>query len=288
MLNLENIADSEHGLTEDLMTENAGRGIAEIACTVLKPSSSTHNSIPTVIIFAGNHTSGWRAVAAGRHMLNHNVNVVVCVLGIERESELLVHMQRQLKIFRSFAGQVVSKPALLEYLKTLSSPPELIVDGLLGLTISFEELRTGDQATAYELIELANRSIESKVLAIDVPTGIDPTSGKINIIDGRQLYLRADIVVAVAAPKKGLLEAMGRGEGMGGGDDNVVEGYGGVGKGYEDGRGDDGEKGKKWKLFVVDAGLGKAVWKKAGTRIRRGVEFEGSWVLGMRFVGGTE
>lgn len=238
-------------------------------------------------------------------MLNHGVNVVICVLGIERETELLVGLKRQVRIFRAFSGQILTKAALLEYLKTLSHPPELIIDGLLGLTISFEELRTGDQATAYELIELANRSTETKVLAIDIPTGIDPTTGKINIIDGRQLYLKADIIVAVAAPKKGLLEAMSRGEGLGslitndgaeetdGGEERVLEGYGVVGKGFEDGEaGGEGEnrtaKGAKWKLYVVDAGLGKAVWKKGGTRIRRGVEFEGSWVLGMRFVGGAE
>jgi len=29
--------------------------------------------------------------------------------------------------------------------------------------------------------------------------------------------------------------------------------------------------------------LGAAAWKRAGTRVRRGVEFEGSWVLGMRY-----
>lgn len=270
MLNLENIADNELGLSEDMMTENAGRGIAQIAFTVLKPSSHPRLSInaqtlsPTVIILAGNNKSGLRAVAAGRHIRNHNVNVVVCVLGIERETELLVGLRRQLKVFRSFGGKVVSKIELLEYIKTLDSPIDLIIDGLLGLTISFEELRTGDQATAYELIEWANRS-SVPVLAIDVPTGIDPTSGKISIIDGRALYLHASIIVAIAAPKKGLLEAMTMGEGTG------VE-----------------EASDKWKLYVVDIGMGKAVWKKAGTRVRRGVEFEGSWVLGMTFVEGAE
>jgi enhancer of mRNA-decapping protein 3 len=30
------------------------------------------------------------------------------------------------------------------------------------------------------------------------------------------------------------------------------------------------------------------VWKKSGMRMRRGVEFEGTWVLGMRFQKGTD
>ncbi|TVY73228.1 Enhancer of mRNA-decapping protein [Lachnellula suecica] len=272
MLNLENIADNELGLSEDMMTENAGRGIAEVALSALNAgggglAQGKNTSIPTVVVFAGNNKSGLRAVAAGRHIRNHGLNVVICVLGLERESELLVGLRRQLKVFRSFGGKVVTKVELLEHIKSLAIPIGLIIDGLLGLTISFEELRTGDQATAYELIELANRS-RASVLAIDIPTGIDPTTGKVSIIDGRKLYIHAKYIVAMGAPKKGLLEAMLLGEGTA----------------DEDGLG----KGDEWQLFVADIGLGAAVWKKAGTRVRRGVEFEGSWVLGMRFQGGVE
>jgi enhancer of mRNA-decapping protein 3 len=74
----------------------------------------------------------------------------------------------------------------------------------------------------------------------------------------------------MGAPKKGLLEAMALGEGIADED--------GLSKG----------KDKEWQLFVADIGLGSAVWKKAGTRVRRGVEFEGSWVVGMRFQGIAE
>ncbi|CZR57273.1 related to EDC3 Enhancer of mRNA DeCapping [Phialocephala subalpina] len=267
MLNLENIADNELGLSEDMMTENAARGIAEVALSALHTRTDGLNVgnnvvIPTVVVFAGNNKSGLRAVAAARHLRNHGASVVVCVLGLERESELLVGLRRHIKVFRSFGGKAVTKTELLEFMKTLASPVELIIDGLLGLTISFEELRTGDQATAYELIAWANRS-KAEVLAIDVPTGIDPTTGKVSIIDGRQLYIHANYVVAMAAPKKGLLEAMALGEGIG--DEDAIG------------------KGREWQLYVADLGLGASVWKKAGTRVRRGVEFEGSWVLGMRF-----
>lgn len=269
MLNLENIADNELGLSEDMMTENAGRGIAEVALSVLNSGGRgrTHkknSTISPVIVFAGNHKSGLRAVAAARHLRNHGLDVVVCVLGLERETELLAGLRRQLKAFRNFGGKIVTKVELMEYVKTLSAPVELFIDGLLGLTISFEELRTGDQAAAYELIEFANRT-KTPVLAVDIPTGIDPTTGKISVIDGRQLYLRARYVVAIGAPKKGLLEAMALGEGIG-----------------------DEDGGQEWQLFVADIGLGAAAWKRAGTRVRRGVEFEGSWVLGMRFQGTAE
>ncbi|KAH8801686.1 YjeF N-terminal domain-containing protein [Xylogone sp. PMI_703] len=266
MLNLENIAANELGLSEDMMGENAGRGIAEVAMSALNASKGSRSqlrsiSVQTVFVFAGNNRSGVRAIAGARQLQNHGVNVLVTVLGLERESELLEDLRRQLKVFRNFGGKVLTKIQLFEQAKSLEAPVDLIIDGLLGLAVSFEELRTGDQATAYELIEWANRS-GTPVLAIDIPTGIDPSSGKVSIIDGRQLYIHSKYVVAMGVPKKGLLEAMAF-EG-----DLTEEGSG---------------KGRDWQLFIADIGLGAAVWKKAGTRVRRGVEFQGSWVLGMRF-----
>lgn len=265
MLNLENIANSELGLTEDMMTENAARGIAEVALSALNVGSrltqGTTNALPYVVVFAGNNKSGQRAVAAGRHLRNHGTNVVICVLGLEREPELLESLRKQLKVFRSFGGKVVAKTELIEFVKALDVPVDLVIDGLLGLTISFEELRTGDQATAYELIEWANRS-KASVLAIDIPTGLDPSSGKVAIIDGSPLYIHANYVVAMGAPKKGLLEAMSVGDGL--------------------------PESKAWQLFVADIGIANQAWKKAGTRVRRGVEFENTWTVGIRFQKGVD
>ncbi|OBT49738.1 hypothetical protein VE04_09852, partial [Pseudogymnoascus sp. 24MN13] len=184
MLNLENIANSELGLTEDMMTENAGRGIA---------GGGAGNTLPYVVIYAGNSKSGIRAIAAGRHLRNHGATVAICVLGLEREPELLEGVRRQLKVFRSFGGKVFTKIELMEYLKSTAVPVELIIDGLLGLTISFEELRTGDQATAFELIEWANRS-SAAVSALYAPTGLDPGTGVPMVLDGRELWIQATLV----------------------------------------------------------------------------------------------
>ena len=142
----------------------------------------------------------------------------------------------------------------------------LIIDALLGLTISFEELRIGDQATVYELMGWANRN-DAFVLSVDVPTGIDPTTGKIAIIDGSHLYVKPRYVVAIGAPKRGLLEIV------------TPPSEGDVGAvsttAHED----------QWRLFIADMGLGLAVWRKAGTKMRRGIDFDGRWVLEMRYRG---
>lgn len=283
MLNLENIAANEIGFTEDLMAENAGRGIAEVAFKALKDpamkvrfelanSSSSAEALldsSTTVILAGNNKSSVRALAAARHMRNRNIDVVVCLVGIERERDLLEDLRRQIELYRSFGGKVLSKNEFFEHLRKNAAsgakvPVSLIVDCMLGLTISFEELRVGDQASVYELMEWANRN-EAFVLAVDIPSGIDPTSGKIAIIDGSPLFVKPRYVVAIGAPKRGLVEAVTPPR-----DDEVESLAYGT---HED----------DWRLFIADIGLGSAVWKKAGTKIRRGIDFDGSWVLEMEY-----
>ncbi|KAH8196452.1 hypothetical protein TruAng_009384 [Truncatella angustata] len=274
MLNIENISHNELGFSEDLMAENAGRSISEITLIALDdPAIQLRNAVapmpvtPTIVILAGNNKSGARSIACGRHLRNHGINVFICVVGIEREKELMDEVRRQIRLFRSFGGVVSSKAQLFENLskntKSLDASAQvsvtLIIDALLGLSISFEELRKSDQATTYELMEWANRN-EAFVVAIDIPSGIDPTNGKVNIIDGAKLYVQPRYVIALGAPKQGLLKAVELGDEQA--DDITID---------------------EWKIFLADIGLSTAIWRKAATKLRRGIEFDGKWMMELRY-----
>ncbi|KAK7751456.1 enhancer of mRNA decapping [Diatrype stigma] len=269
MLVAENVAQNDFGFTEDLMAENAGRGISLVAVKALEDpalilqqqaAAASNTSPATIVILAGNNKSGSRAIAAGRHLRNHGLTVLVCVIGIEREAELLEDLRKQIRLFRNFGGNVYTKSELFEHLsKNATSlkpashlPVTLVIDALLGLTISFEELRMSDQATTYELMEWANR-IEAFVMSIDIPSGIEPSSGKICIIDGVKLYIRPRWIVSLGAPKQGLLKALEMG---------VAD--------------------TEWVLYLADIGLG-SIWRKTSTKIRRGIDFDGNWLLEMRY-----
>jgi enhancer of mRNA-decapping protein 3 len=305
MFNIENIAHNEIGLTEEMMTENAGRGIAEVTLSALADPAikvrhagnvdPTTGSPPpqTVVVLAGNNKSGSRAIAGARHLRNKGINVLVCVVGLERgERDLLEEVKQQVRLYKNLGGRVFAKSDFFEHLRKISipmltidtprtslsslanpAPVMLIIDALLGLAISFEELRNGDQATVYELIEWANRN-EAFVLSVDVPTGIDPTTGKASVIDGSRLYVRPRYVVAIGAPKRGLLEAL-----MAADNDDADTVLAGEQAALPDDAVSD------WKLYIADMGLGQAVWKKAGTKMRKGVDFDSSWVLEMRYRG---
>ncbi|KAJ3562368.1 hypothetical protein NPX13_g8592 [Xylaria arbuscula] len=269
---VENVASNEMGMTEDLIAENAGRGICEVAmralddpATRLRAAAASPPVTNTIVVVAGNNKSGARAIAAARHLRNRNINTLVCVVGIERERELLDEIRKQVRLFRNFGGTVYTKSALFDQLaqsaNSLTASTQvsvsLIIDALLGLTISFEELRKSDQATTYELMEWANRN-EAFVLAIDIPSGIEPSTGRVNIIDGAKLYVQPRYVVALGAPKAGLLKAL---ESM-----------------HEAG---DVTMADEWKIYLADVGLAPVVWRKAA-KVRRGPDFDEHWVLQLR------
>lgn len=279
MLEVEGVAASKLGLTDDMMTENAARAIAEVALSAIAHDGKqlhkeNHNPHPTVVILAGNHKSGARAIAGGRHLCNHGVRVVVCMLGVEQEEELLESVRRQLDIFRKSAGRLVRFEELTSTLKAMDASAELVVDALLGMHAAFEDLRVDDQAVTYELIAWANE-IKGTVLAVDIPTGLDASTGRrtllfrhfsmltwlvgnVTVIDGQPLLIWPKLVIAMGAPKTGLLNALISGEGQ------------------------------SWQLMVADLGISNKAWRKYGTRRRHGVGFGGDWVVGLRYQGGIE
>jgi enhancer of mRNA-decapping protein 3 len=189
MLEVEHANEVKLGLTEVMMTENAARGIAEVAFLMLNPggrrlTTDNHNAPPVVVVLAGNNRNGARAVAGGRHLQNHGASVVVCVLDPDRHEELFENLHRQINLFCSIGGTLTRSEHLGEDLKELESPPELIIDGLLDPHVSYKDLRSDDQATASELIAWARKS-KASILAIDLPSGLDPSTGRSTFLQNK-------------------------------------------------------------------------------------------------------
>ena len=174
MLEFEQFAVSELNLSEDILAENAGRGIAEATLQALSQDESSFH--PHVVVMVGNHRSGARVLAASRHLRNRGLKVTATVMGLTREEDLLDIVKQQITAYRQ-AGGFVSKPnELLNGLKSGSIQPTLVIDSLLGIHLHFDDLRTEDQAWYFELVMLMNR-IDASVFSIDVPSGLDPSTG---------------------------------------------------------------------------------------------------------------
>ncbi|KAB8200153.1 peptidyl-prolyl cis-trans isomerase [Aspergillus parasiticus] len=243
-LEVEQIAVAELGLTEDMITENAGRSIAEAAVGLL----SNDAAAPTMLVLTGNHRTGARAVSAARHLRNRGHRVTVCMLGIEHENELLESCRKQIDVFKKIGGRVHRWEDLSTRLSTSEFSPDLVLDALFGIHIAFDDLRTDDQAVAFEMIAWANRS-NLEVLSVDVPSGFSASSGEVTVMEGGRVCVSSKSVVCLGAPKTGIINALLAGEGL------------------------------TWSLSVADIGIPQIVWRKYGTRRRHGIDFGNRWVI---------
>lgn len=290
MLELEQTCTSELGLTEDMLTENAGRSIAE---AILKSSSiqaavspgpppvQAPRDVKSVLFLLGNHKSSARAIAAARQLRNRRVRVIVCIVGLERgEDHLLEIVRKQLKIYKLSTGHVERWDDYQAKLQPGTSsngngstllPPDFIIDGLLGVHHAFDELRTDDQATVFSMIKWANFSAAKHVsradgsstipiLSIDVPSGLSATSGITAEADGQPLVMNCSLIVCLGAPKAGLLAFMA-------GDHHHIT-----------------VDHSSWTVCVGDIGLSLIAWQRNGSRRKQGVEFGNEWVLPLKLV----
>ena len=283
MLELEQLAISEFGLTEDMMTENAARCIAETALDITQAANETSNAesrhlSPLTVVLCGNTKTGSRAVAAARHLRNHGARLIVCMLGLEREDELLENVRRQLQIYRSCSGRVIRQDQLMRTLNQLQSPTDLIIDALLGMHLSFDDLRTDHQAAVYELVCWANGA-GADILSIDIPSGIDASTGNspdpppfisenlINPLTGKatqheetEIGIQADHILSLGAPKNGLLSYQV--ETRCNNNHNNTNDHPLASRDFR----------------VADIGIPNAAWKRFGKKGRRGIDFGGDWV----------
>ncbi|KAF2102785.1 YjeF N-terminal domain-like protein [Rhizodiscina lignyota] len=275
MLAVEELAEVEFGIPPGILTENAGRGIAEVMLAALNPGglrlareNVALNARPVCIVLAGNHKAGARAVAASRHLSGRGVKVMVCVLefdkvhtgsGMELDRELKV----QLDIVRKLGGTVKSWADVKRWLHGGEAPVEGVLDALLPLGKTFEELGPY-QDDAMEMVVWVNSGTGKVVVSVDVPSGVNGSTGETNYdaLNAGPFAIKAKHIACVGAPRIGLLRALQRAS-------NPAS----------------GEPRPDWSLWAIDIGINKA-WKQFGSVGGRGVRFGGEWVAPITFVSG--
>lgn len=258
MLAVEETAEVEFGLTEDLVAENSGRGIAEVALTAINPGGrrlarDNPNANPVIVVLAGNHRGGARAVAAARHLQQRGPKVMVALLGFERNADWDKDVRRQVDIFRKLGGSVRAWQDTEDALKRLQAPPELIIDALLGRHKEFEALGDEDRRAVLSIVGWANKS-RAACLAVETPSGVGGSTGEVAILEGEPLEVRAKYIVCLGAPRTGLVKALQNGAG----------------------------RDPAWLIWVVDIGVNKP-WRNAGISGGKGIKFGEHWVVQARF-----
>jgi enhancer of mRNA-decapping protein 3 len=206
IVELERLVAESFGINESMLSENAARGVAELALKALggrvRFQSKNKNSRPCVVALIGDHRAGCRALGALRHLSNRLVTTIAVVPSKDvRHSSAL---SCQLQAFEASGGKVVSDLTKLRaVLSSFDSPVELIIDGLQGYQ-TFEDIWDDDAlSTAISLIEWANSS-PCDSISLDIPAGLDASTG---LPGSQQTFLRAKWVLSCGFPLTGTMNA---------------------------------------------------------------------------------
>ena len=164
------------------MMENAGRNLARLSIKrFLKDPRSKR-----VVVMAGTGGNGGGAMVAARRL--HQWGADVSVLTTKPDEKYSGIPGHQLAILRRLAVDI-SESSLPDDSKL----PDLILDGVIGYS-----LKGDPRGRSADLIAWAN-ALASPTLALDVPSGLDSTSGT-----PRAPAIVADATMTLAMPKVGL------------------------------------------------------------------------------------
>ena len=189
LLSMEEMVEVDRLMTDVLkieliqMMENAGRNLARLC--VDRFLNDPHSK--RVFVMAGTGGNGGGALVAARRL--HQWGASVSVLTTKPDDTYKGVPAHQLGILRRL-GVEINNFELTEQ----EAQPDVILDGLIGYS-----LKGDPRGRAADLMSWGNTS-NSPVLALDVPSGLDSTSGK-----PHTPTIIVDATMTLALPKTGLL-----------------------------------------------------------------------------------
>jgi NAD(P)H-hydrate epimerase len=189
MREIQRVAQEEYGVDILQLMENAGRAIARLAHAMLGGKGRGQR----VAVLAGGGNIGAAGLAAVRHLVNYGVDAEGVFAEVEAETGFVA--RRQLQILRNAGIMSPADEDLNEYaLEEQLMGADLLIDALAGYGL--EGPPKGMAAAVTEVALVVKRPI----LAIDVPTGMNATTGELN-----SPAIRAITTLALDLPKRGTM-----------------------------------------------------------------------------------
>jgi hydroxyethylthiazole kinase-like uncharacterized protein yjeF len=180
---LDRLAIEDYGIPSIVLMENAAVHLAAAARRMMPPRNGT------VILYCGPGNNGGDGFALARHL--HNSGARVQVVLAAPAQRYTGDAATNLDIIRAMGIDIRRRPP--------TARPDLIVDALLGTGL---DRPVGEPIAGF--IRMINRA-RSRVLAVDIPSGLDADSGK-----PLGIAVRADVTVTMAGRKRGFTRAPAR------------------------------------------------------------------------------
>ena len=172
MAALDRVTTEEYGVPSLVLMENAGRLCAERILRILQEKVGTPEEA-SVAVVCGRGNNGGDGMVIGRHLHNRGVYVEAFLLAetdklspdARKQYDILRKMDVEIRIIRDQEG--------VEDLRTYLEEVHVCVDAILGTGLS-----SPLEGIVRDVVETINLSMAT-VFAVDVPTGIDATTGRI-------------------------------------------------------------------------------------------------------------
>ena len=178
MIEVDRLMVENFGIELTQMMENAGRNLAELTVRMLGASSAGQS----VCVLCGRGNNGGGGMVAARHLHNRGVDVHV------------IRVAGELKTIPAKQWHILENIGLRNEPYFELTDANIIVDAIIGYGLQ------GDpRPEAAIWIEKINAA-EKTVLALDIPSGLDTTSGMPS-----KPTVRADATMTLALPKVGLM-----------------------------------------------------------------------------------
>ncbi len=194
MREIDRLAIETHGVRGEDLMEHAGAAVAEAITELIQQKVS---GVPQVRFLAGRGNNGGDAFVAARLLQAKRIAVDVVLTGsaAELKGDARIHFDRMQKL--GVPTFEVHTPNQWNTLDTQAGAPNVFVDGLLGTGTSGPAREPLASGIAY-LNRVADHAV---VIAIDLPSGLDPDTGV-----AHEPTVRADLTATLGLPKRGLLE----------------------------------------------------------------------------------
>ena len=194
MRELDRIAIHERGIPSIDLMERAGGAVARCAASMIADGGARRR----VLLFAGKGNNGGDAFVAARQLEAEGLKTKTIMLSGRRD--ITGDARENLQRLEQTGADVVSAETLeeLEKLKECAGAFDLVIDGILGTGVKGKVAGHFAEAICFIC------GLHKMVVAIDLPSGLDATSGR-----ACGVAIRASATITMGLPKIGLILADG-------------------------------------------------------------------------------
>jgi len=172
MAELDRLSTQKYGIPAAVLMENAGRCCAEKILRILEEKVGAPEEA-SVAVVCGRGNNGGDGFVVARYLHNRGVYVEVFLLDEEERLSPDARMQYEILKRLDVERRVIRDAEGVEDLRAFLEEVHLCVDAILGTGLS-----SPLAGLVREVVEVINLSM-APVYAVDVPTGIDATTGRI-------------------------------------------------------------------------------------------------------------